>query len=112
MSANTLKLPRAELANQLPALIAEHRSFEVWDVDMEALFDAVQTIETEIEKQRLTCRIYTRGRLAAVALGIFRLKAGIAAAAGIAAHRLATHNPDYEICKDIANSRLIVSFKK
>lgn len=112
MSANTPKLPLAELNGQLPALIAGHRSFEVWDVDMEALFDTVQAVETEIEKQRLTCRIYTRGRLAAVALGIFRLKAGIAAAAGIAAHRFATRNPDYEICKDIANSRLIVSFKK
>lgn len=112
MNENTLKLPLTELNDRLPALIAEHRSFEVWNVDMEALFDAVQAIETEIEKQRLTCRIYTRGRLAAVALGIFRLKAGIAAAAGIAAHNIATYNPDYEVCKDLANNRLIVEFKK
>lgn len=55
---------------------------------------------------RLNSGIYTRGRLAAVALGISRLKAGIAT------HRFATRNPDYEICKDLANGRLIVSFKK
>lgn len=112
MNENTPKLPLAELNGQLPALIAGHRSFEVWDVDMEALFDTVQAVETEIEKQRLTCRIYTRGRLAAAAVGIFHAGAGIATAVGIAAHNIATYNPDYEICKDLANNRLIVEFKK
>ena len=106
------KIALADLSGQLPQLIESRSSFEIWDVDLDALSDTVLAVEAEIEKQRLTCRIYTRGRLAAVALGIFRLKAGIAAAAGIAAHRFATRNPDYEICKDLANGRLIVSFKK
>ena len=106
------KIALADLSGQLPQLIESHSSFQIWGVDLDALPDTVLAVEAEIEKQRLTCRIYTRGRLAAAAVGIFHAGAGIATAVGIAAHNIATYNPDYEICKDLANNRLIVEFKK
>lgn len=108
---NTVHLNLNELDSLLPALIDRRASFEVWQVDSESMFDAVGQIEAAIESQRLTCRIYTKGRILAAAAGIFSFGAGIAALIGIAAHNVLTRNPDYEICRDLANSRLSVVFK-
>lgn len=113
MSKNNLqKIALADLNDRLSDLIGGHESFEVWDVDVEAAFDSAQRIESEIERRRMTCRIYTSGRLLTAAAGIFYLGAGLAALASIAAHNLMTYDPDYEICRDLANSRLIVKFMK
>ena len=113
MSKSSLqKIALADLNERVSELIEARESFEVWDVDVESAFDSAQRIESEIERRRMTCRIYTSGRLLTVAAGIFYLGAGLAALASIAAHNLMTYDPDYEICRDLANSRLIVKFMK
>lgn len=93
-------------------MIANNDDFEVWGYDAEGLFEVSSMIEKAIEKQHLTCRIYTRGRLAAAAVGIFSLGAGLATLASIGVHNLMTYNPDYGICRDLANGRILVEYKK
>lgn len=113
MSKSSLqKIALADLNERVSELIEARESFEVWDVDIESTFDVAQRIEAEIEKRRMTCRVYTSGRLMTAAVGIFSMGAGLAALASIAAHNLMTYDPDYEICRDLANSRLIVKFMK
>ena len=69
-------------------------------------------IEGEIENLNLSCRIYTEYRTAALAGEVFLGGVGLIAAAAIAAHNLATFNPDYEIGKNKINSTVSVIYKK
>lgn len=112
MATPLTRLSPQELSKKLPELIQNRSSFEVWDQDFESLIEAVPLIEAEIESQQLTCRIYTKGRILAAGAGIFSFGAGLAVLAGIAAHNILTYNPDYEICRDLANSKILVEFKK
>lgn len=105
-------IEQQELLARLPELIANHDDFEVWGYDTEGLFSVSSTIEQVIENQHLTCRIYTRGRLAAAAVGIVSLGAGLLTLAGIGIHNLMTYKPDYEVCRDLANGRILVEYKK
>ena len=64
MSKSSLqKIALADLNERVSDLIEARESFEVWDVDVESAFDSAQRIESEIERRRMTCRIYTSGRL-------------------------------------------------
>jgi hypothetical protein len=68
-----------------------------------------------IEPAGLKCRVYTKGRIAAAGaslLGGITGAAGIASAISIAAHNLATYNPDYEIVKHLVDNTLSVFYKK
>ena len=59
----------------------------------------------------MRCRIYTRNR-AATATALAWTGPGLAALAGIAAHNLATYNPDYEIGRAVVDQKIYVTYKK
>lgn len=98
----------------LATLIRSKQSFEVVGLSGR-LSSAVTTVENRIESQGLKCRIYTFGRIAAAGGSFFGGITGViglASAAGIAAHNLATFNPDYEIAKYPIDNRIVVKYKK
>lgn len=73
-------------------------------------------MEKIIERMGFRCRVYTENRAAAmgatlIPTGITQA-VGIASAVGIAAHNLATFNPDYEIGKNITANQVNVTYKK
>jgi hypothetical protein len=77
---------------------------------------AVQLMERAIEAEGLTCRIFSSGRKAAMAgmlipTGVTQFLCAISAV-GMAAHNLATYNPDYEIEKHPIDNYLLITFKK
>jgi hypothetical protein len=94
-------------------LVDDRVSFEVTGLN-NRMKEAVLEVERIIENKGLRCRIYTRGRIAAAGGSFFggiTGLAGIASAAGIAAHNLATFNPDYEIAKHLVDNKLTVTYK-
>lgn len=93
--------------------IRGHKSFEITGLTGR-MGDAVSKIESMIESEDLSCRIYTYGRVAsagATLVGGVTGLAGIASAIGMAAHNIATFNPDYEIAKHLVDSKLSVVYK-
>lgn len=101
--------------SDLKKAIQAHRTFRVICNKGGQSFIA-NWLETEIESQGLKCRIYTSKRSALMAsslipTGVTQV-AGIVAAIGIAAHNIATYNPDYEIVKDTIGSDISVYFRK
>jgi hypothetical protein len=102
-----------ELTTELiDKLIAKHESFKV--VAAADIGLVVNEIEGRIEKAGLSCRVYTEYRGAAVAGSFWGPTAllGVAAGIGIAAHNLATLNPDYEIGKNKVAGTVMVTCKK
>lgn len=103
-----------EIDTKAVQLIRNRESFEVKALGGKVL-DAVKKIEYLIENEGLTCRIYTKGRLASagatVAGGITGML-GAASAIGIAAHNIATYNPDYEVSKNLIDNKLTITYKK
>ena len=94
------------------SLIQERQSFELWCCSFDNTSEAAEILERVIEKAQLTCRLYSKGRLLAASVGVAFPVVGMTALAGIAAHNLMTYNPDYEICRDWANNRVMVEFKR
>jgi len=95
-------------------MIKEHESFEITGLSGR-MGSAVSKIENTIEDQNLSCRIYTYGRVAsagATLVGGVTVSAGLVSAVGMAAHNLATYNPDYEIAKHLVDNKLSVKYKK
>lgn len=95
--------------------IKNKESFILEKVESIKFHSAVETLERLIESQGLKCRIYTPGRIAAAGAtvaggvtGILGFLSGIA----IAAHNIATWNPDYEIAKNLFGSSIYVNYKK
>lgn len=72
----------------------------------------VETIEKMIESMDKSCRVYTKGRTAALAGEIAIGGVGLIAAAAIGIHNLATWNPDYELAKNLITGTLTVTYKK
>lgn len=100
--------------DKLNALIRSRSSFEVIGLSGR-MSSAIQKIENAIEPAGLKCRVYTKGRIAAAGASIFggiTGVAGVASAISIAAHNLATYNPDYEIVKHLVDNSLSVLYKK
>lgn len=103
-----------DLQKNINRLISDERSFSVIGLSGNKMTQAIEIIEGAIEGKGLSCRIYTSGRIAAVGGSFFGGVTGIAGVVSgiaIAAHNLATYNPDYEIAKDIVNNKLAVEFK-
>ena len=96
----------SETKEKLTELISENETFIVYDLSG-CISDAVELVEKEIEKQKGSCRVYTRNRAAGMLIPYL----GIATAVGVAVHNLATYNPDFELGKDIARNRLHVDYK-
>lgn len=99
---------------KLKKLISDRKSFEVLGLGGR-MDSAVTSVEREIESSGLTCRIYLYGRIAAAGASVFggiTGLLGIASAIGMAAHNLATYDPDYEVAKHKIDSKLTVTYKK
>ncbi|KHK59006.1 hypothetical protein PI87_02870 [Ralstonia sp. A12] len=100
-------------SEKLDTLISQHQSFQV--VGVGDISVTASRIEGWIEKAGLRCRVYTEYRAAAMAGSLFSGIAsvvGVASAVGIAAHRLATMNPDYEIGKNKLAGTITVRYAK
>lgn len=95
-------------------MVKRHESFEITGLSGR-MGSAVSKIENIIETEGLSCRIYTYGRVAsagATLVGGITGLAGLASAVGMAAHNIATYNPDYEVAKHIVDNKLSVKYKK
>ena len=106
--------------------IKAHESFVLECGEYDRYSNTLTWLEQAIEKQGMSVRIYMRARKlsmgsfaglagasvigAPVALGAIAI--GMVAGVGIAAHNLATLNPDYEIGKHPLGSTLYVDYKK
>ena len=100
---------------QIRLLVSRKASFTVTGLGGGKMTEAVELVEREIESQNMRCRIYTKGRIAAAGATVFGGVTGMlgaASAVGMAAHNLATFNPDYEIAKHKVDNKLTVEFKK
>ena len=100
--------------NKLIALIESRLPFEVIGLG-DVMSEAVSIIEKAIEEAGMSCRIYTKGRIAAAGASVVGGVTGVlvvASAVAIAAHNLATWDPDYEIAKHVVDNKVSVSFMK
>ncbi|PAU59198.1 hypothetical protein BZL41_16995 [Pseudomonas sp. PIC25] len=105
-----------EISNeQILEKIKNKESFVIEKVDSVKYSPTIEALEKIIESQGLKCRVYTIGRIATAGVtafggvtGAIGLLSGIA----IAAHNIATWNPDYEIGKNILGSNIHVTYKK
>ncbi len=72
--------------------------------------EAIEPLEKLIEGKGLSCRVYPKGRVAALgALAVpnpVTVAVSLGTAAFIGAHNLATFNPDYEIAKNLATGTI------
>jgi hypothetical protein len=99
---------------KLSELVTNKKSFQV--VAVNDISFTVNKIEGAIEKQGLRCRVYTEYRSAAMSgmiipTGVTQV-VGLFSAIGMAAHNLATLNPDYEIAKNKVKGTVTAVYKK
>lgn len=95
-------------------LIEQHSDFEVNGLGGR-MSEAVSRVESLIEGKGYSCRIYTRGRKAAVGASFFGGVTGmfgIASTIGIAAHNLFTYGPDFEVAKHRIDNKLTITYQK
>lgn len=97
--------------NNLSRLVADHETFVIYGLSGKIL-EATELVEKEIERQKKSCRIYTRNRIAGAVATSWVPVLSWANFIAIAAHNIATYNPDYEIGKDLAGNRVYVTYKK
>ncbi|WP_208107244.1 hypothetical protein [Mesocricetibacter intestinalis] len=93
-------------------LINHHINFSIKssDISREAL-----RVERIMEDAGYKCRIYTENRATAMGASFFggiTGAIGVVSAIGIAAHNLATYNPDFEIGKNHFNNQINITYKK
>ncbi len=93
-------------------LISSHTSFVLENIARLNMSEAVESIERKIENRGMKCRVYTKGRSAALAGELAVPLVGWAAAAAIGLHNLATWDPDYEIGKNLLTGTLTIEYKK
>ncbi|WP_105462619.1 hypothetical protein [Escherichia coli] len=93
-------------------LIFYRKSFIIENVS--DVSETVRRVENEIERVKLSCRVYTEYRSTALAGSLWSptIILGVASAVAIGVHNLSTWNPDYEIGKNYIKRRLLVKYKK
>ena len=99
---------------KLKELIKDEKTFEVTGLSGR-VNETAKMVESAIENEGLRVRVYTYGRIAAAGGTLFGGITGVLGAAsvvGIAAHNLATLNPDYEIAKHLVDNMLTVKYCK
>ncbi|WP_024462318.1 hypothetical protein [Marinimicrobium sp. LS-A18] len=104
-----------ELSDEkLDQLLADRKSFTI--IQIKSMTRAAEKVETEIERRKMRCRVYTKGRAASVGAAAIPVSptvfGGLLSAAAIGVHNLATFNPDYELAKNFVSSSLEVNCKK
>ncbi len=95
-------------------LIDGRKSFKIVGLSGR-MSSAVSQIEQLIESKNLSCRVLTNGRIAAAGGSFFggiTGVLGVVSAIGIAAHNIATYDPDYEIIKHPVDNKLSITYKK
>jgi hypothetical protein len=110
----TKELQYEDIDQSVKELVKNRESFTIIGLTGK-MSDAVEKIEAIIEREGLSCRIYTRGRITATGgsfLGGVTGVAGLVSAIGIAAHNIATYDPDYEVAKHIVDNMLTISYEK
>lgn len=107
----------SDLSNeQVKEKVRKRESFKIKGIEALKFNETVNTVEKIVEAQGLKCRVYTAYR--AATMGVLAASnpvttiAGLGAALGIAAHNIATWNPDYEIGKHLASGMIEVNYKK
>ena len=98
--------------NDIKTMLCNGSSFVLEGIDRTNMGEAVKTVEKMIESMGKSCRVYTKGRAAALAGELAVPLVGWAAAAAMGIHNLATWNPDYELAKNLITGTLTVTYKK
>jgi len=110
-----LKISYDELTTQkLSELVRAEKTFEITGLSGR-INEGVEWVENKIESEGLRVRVYTYGRVAAAGGTLFGGVTGVlglASVVGMAAHNLATLNPDYEIAKHLVDNMLTVKYCK
>lgn len=86
-----------------------------FSINTDNLSKEAERVEKIIEQKGFTCRIYTENRAAGMGAALFSglgSVIGAATAIGIAAHNLATYNPDFEIGKNLVDKKINITYKK
>lgn len=98
--------------SDIEKLIMTRQSFKLTAVQDTGV--TVKTLESIIETQGLTCRIYTEYRAAGIAAAAWGPVAalGVVCAAAIAVHNAVTWNPDYEIGKNYKQKTLTIIYQR
>ncbi len=94
-------------------LVKNKRSFFVTGLTGK-MKESVIKMEAVIERAGMRSRVYTVGRAAAAGASVLTGiggALGVMSAIGIAAHNLATWDPDYEIGKHVIDNKISVSCK-
>ena len=100
----------AKVKRLLSSKLKSKSSFQITGLSGKIL-ETVKWIETAIEEQSLSCRVYTSGRKASLASGILAAPLTVWSALFMATHNVLTYNPDYEIVKDYINKKIVVNYK-
>lgn len=93
-------------------LVDNKQSFEIVGVPVSEMLSVCEVLESYIESRYLKCRIYTKNRLVGGLLGVLNPMYAVLSLGAIAAHNIITQDPDYEICRDLANNRVEVKYQK
>jgi len=113
MSIDIQKFTADELTlEKLDTLVMRRESFQV--VAASNIGTTVEKIEGRIEKGGLRCRVFTEYRASSLLGSFLAPTAPLSWMAGIgmAAHNLATINPDYEIGKNKLAGTVTVKYMK
>lgn len=101
------------MEDRIEKLIRKHESFDIVNVKRGQQSTVVEVVESAIESCDMKCRVRTNCRgVAAAGLTLVTLGWGAAAFGAIAAHDIATINPDYEVIKDMIGSGVRVKYCK
>ncbi|WP_370611527.1 hypothetical protein [Klebsiella aerogenes] len=106
----------SELVEKIEVAIKKHEDFDIINIkdSLETFNNTVRSCEALIEKNDLSCRVYTEYRSASVTSSFWgpTFLIGVASSLAIGAHNVATWNPDYEIGKNYLTRSLSIRWKK
>jgi len=104
--------PARKVTNkEISLMVAEKRSFKIKEVEPDFLEDTIETIEKLITSHGFTCIVYAVKRITTLSIDAMSRAGGIVAERTVAAHNIATYNPDYEIVK-LSSNTLAITYKK
>jgi len=102
--------------NEISKKIKKHESFVLNEIEVMSFGKTVETVEELIESTGLKCRIYTKGRAAAIGAAAIPVSptviGGWLSGIVIGIHNIATWDPDYEVAKNMATGSLTITYKK
>lgn len=96
---------------KLKKLLRDHEFFVIEKVPRKHFKEVINTLEKHIETLDMKCRVFSKGRKTLMSGSFFGPTAiwGVASAAFMDAHNVATWDPDYEIAKNRVTGTLTVT---